>query len=242
MNQNPRRQPVQPWIPPQKPQKAAVRTVYVEREKAGGGGPAGTVMVLAVVQILAVGAWMLLIYNQGKAGGRASESLLIFGGGALVGGVLLAAVNVAQAILVVVALVRGAVLRGIAALVLGGLLAVVSWLGLIYGGFMALAAGEGQRRTTAEAVPVQVESTPESMPLPMQDIPDIESSSRRADLVRRAEAGAKIAHPETRTGLRRTLLEESTHGLTDPDAAQVRNEVNRLFDAAEAKWKARGLR
>lgn len=241
MNQNPRRQPVQPWIPPQAP-KQQTRTVYVEREKAGGGGPAGTVMVLAILQMLTVGLWMLLIYHQGKTGGGGSGALVIFGGGALVGSILLAAVNVAQAVLVVVALVRGAVLRGIAALVLGGLLAVGSWLGLFYGGFMALASGEGQGRTAAEAVPVLVVSTPEPVPLPMQDIPDIESSLRRADLVRRAEAGAKIAHPETRAGLRRTLLEESTHGLTEPDAAQVREEVNRLFKAAEAKWKARWIR
>ena len=214
----------------------------MEREKAGGGGPAGTVMVLAILQMLTVGLWMLLIYHQGKTGGGGSGALVIFGGGALVGSILLAAVNVAQAVLVVVALVRGAVLRGIAALVLGGLLAVGSWLGLFYGGFMALASGEGQGRTAAEAVPVLVVSTPEPVPLPMQDIPDIESSLRRADLVRRAEAGAKIAHPETRAGLRRTLLEESTHGLTEPDAAQVREEVNRLFKAAEAKWKARWIR
>jgi hypothetical protein len=241
MNQNPRRQPVQPWIPPQ---KAAVRTVYVERP-AGDGSKAlraGWVLngVALVITIGIVVVVALYADQQAKNGAETGVGVAAALGGVVLIQTLGWLMAAAIMTLIIVAMAQGSAIRGLILFAGSIMNAVLCAAGLTAGPMLAAGWAQSRRLPHSAAQPVPVEPVP--LPVQMQDVPDIESSSRRADLVRRAEAGAKIAHPETRTGLRRTLLEESTHGLTDPDAAQVRNEVNRLFDAAEAKWKARGLR
>lgn len=141
MNHNPRRPPVQPWIPPQKPQKAAVRTVYVEREKPKGSAPVWWVMSLAIMQVLAVGVWVLSLRAMGSDELEKGQGMMghLVGGGMIAGGIVLAAVNVTQLILVAVAIARGAVMSGIAAMILGSLLAVAAWGGAIFGTVWAIA-------------------------------------------------------------------------------------------------------
>ena len=244
MNQNPRRQPVQPWIPPQKPQKAAVRTVYVERP-AGDGSKAlraGWVLngVALVITIGIVVVVALYADQQAKSGAETDVGVAAALGGVLLIQTLGWLMAAAIMILIIVAMAQGSAIRGLILFAGSIMNAVLCAAGLTAGPMLAAGWAQSRRLPPSAAQPVHAE--PETLPVLVRDIPEIESSLRRADLVRRAEAGAKIAHPETRAGLRRTLLEESSHGLTEPDAAQVRDAVNRLFDASEAKWKARGLR
>lgn len=143
MNQNPRRPPVQPWIPPRKPQKAAVRTVYVEREKPKGSALVWWVIALAVAQVFAVGVWIWIVYNRATNGteqGR-SMAIAICSLGTVIAVVVLAAVNVTQLILGVVALIRGAVASGVTAMILAALMAAATWAGVLVGCRLALIQG-----------------------------------------------------------------------------------------------------
>ena len=135
------RRPVPPWIPPQAP-KQQTRTVYVEK-KTSGSAPVWWVMALAVAQVLAVLVWIWVVYNQSTSGteqGR-SMAIAISSLGTVIAVVVLAAVNVTQLILVIVALVRGAVATGIAAMILAALMAAATWAGVLVGCQIALLQG-----------------------------------------------------------------------------------------------------
>lgn len=135
------RRPVQPWIPP-RASKQQTRTVYVEKKGAGGGGAVAWVIALAVAQVIGVLLFMGVLYVLASKGtGRATDmATTVLGGGFLIGGILLAAVNVTQGILVILAIVRGSVVGGITAAVTAVLGAAGAWAGLIYGSVMALVA------------------------------------------------------------------------------------------------------
>jgi hypothetical protein len=99
-------------------------------------------MALAVAQVIGVLMFMAVLYVlTAKGTGRATDmAMAVFGGGFLIGGILLAAVNVTQVILVILAIVRGSVVGGITAAVTAVLGAAGAWAGLIYGSVMALVA------------------------------------------------------------------------------------------------------
>jgi hypothetical protein len=69
-------------------------------------------------------------------------AVAVFGGGVLIGGVLLAAVNVTQLVLGILAIVRGSVVGGITAAVAAAVGAAVAWAGLMYGGLLAMVAAQ----------------------------------------------------------------------------------------------------
>ena len=136
--------PVQPWIPQRAVRQPAVRKVYVERERPGGGGAVAWVMVLAVAQVIGVLVFIAVLYVLTARGtGRATDmAMMVFSGGVLIGGVLLAAVNVTQLVLVVLAIARGAVVGGITAAVAGAVGAAAAWAGLGYGSLLAMVAAQ----------------------------------------------------------------------------------------------------
>jgi hypothetical protein len=116
--------------------------VYVEK-KTSGSAPVWWVMALAVAQVLAVLVWIWVVYNQSTSGteqGR-SMAIAISSLGTVIAVVVLAAVNVTQLILVIVALVRGAVATGIAAMILAALMAAATWAGVLVGCQIALLQG-----------------------------------------------------------------------------------------------------
>ena len=137
------RRPVQPWIPQRAVRQPAVRTVYVERDKPGGGGVVAWVIVLAVAQVLAVLVWIWVVYSQSTSGTEQGRSMAIgiWTLGTVIASIVLAAVNVTQLILLIVALVRGAVASGIAAMILAVLMAAAAWFGVFAGGKSAVLQG-----------------------------------------------------------------------------------------------------
>ena len=138
------RRPVTPWIPQRAVRQPAVRTVYLERQKPGGSASVWWVMALAVAQVRGVLVFIAVLYVLTASGtGRATDmAMMVFSSGVLIGGVLLAAVNVTQLVLVVLAIARGAVVGGITAAVAGAVGAAAAWAGLVYGSLLAMVAAQ----------------------------------------------------------------------------------------------------
>jgi len=143
MSSQPPRRPVQPWIP-QRPTQVPPRPVGARQKRPSGGGAVAWVMALAVAQVIGVLMFMAVLYVLTARGtGRATDmAMAVFGGGVLIGGVLLAAVNVTQLVLVILAIVRGSVVGGITAAVAGAVGAAGAWAGLMYGGLLAMVAAQ----------------------------------------------------------------------------------------------------
>lgn len=137
------RRPVQPWIP-QRPTQVPPRPVGARKKGPGGGGAVAWVVALAVAQVIGVLMFMAVLYVLTARGtGRATDmAVAVFGGGVLIGGVLLAAVNVTQLVLGILAIVRGSVVGGITAAVAAAVGAAVAWAGLMYGGLLAMVAAQ----------------------------------------------------------------------------------------------------
>lgn len=137
------RRPVPPWIP-QRPTQVPPRPVGARKKGPGGGGAVAWVVALAVAQVIGVLMFMAVLYVLTARGtGRATDmAVAVFGGGVLIGGVLLAAVNVTQLVLGILAIVRGSVVGGITAAVAAAVGAAVAWAGLMYGGLLAMVAAQ----------------------------------------------------------------------------------------------------
>lgn len=137
------RRPVQPWIP-QRPTQVPPRPVVARKKGPGGGGAGAWVMALAVAQVIGVLMFMAVLYVLTARGtGRSTDmAMAVFGGGVLIGGALLAVVNLAQLVLVILAIVRGSVVGGITAAVAGLVGGAAAWAGLMYGSLLAMVAAQ----------------------------------------------------------------------------------------------------